>query len=239
MLSIVGPLVTSTSYLHPSLLIAESMISGFYCSYGLLFGSLYQGCYSLATSTTFAAASCINSGTNFTSTFLSSTLNVTISAVPSAESQNFQAPLLQLVYQMSDLQNLSSSSHGYVTTNPANTNPSSAPPNTHKVSGGAIAGIVVGAIAGFGCLLALVWILLWQRQRRKKTANIKPSGSMQRINVELAGQANQLHEANEQDIGELPQGLINLAHELDAPNPAHELHSDAKVKAPPGKVGAP
>ncbi|KAL9088949.1 MAG: hypothetical protein Q9165_006006 [Trypethelium subeluteriae] len=166
------------------------------------------------------------------------------------------APLVQLVYQESDLP-------GFLTTNqPKSTNlPNSSlvPPNAHHTSAGTLVGIVIGALILVVFIFALVWFLLLQRQRQTKRGN--PDGGSASVTewlkAELPGQAKQMFEAGGQDIGrKLPTGTTCLlqelevpeverelqaettilAQELEAPNMAYELHNDPALQMPPAEL---
>ncbi|KAF2230414.1 hypothetical protein EV356DRAFT_344720 [Viridothelium virens] len=68
------------------------------------------------------------------------------------------APLIQLVYQTSDLLGF------HTTLNSTNSRPVTS--KIDSLSGGAIAGIVIGALSGLVFLLALVYFLLWRRRQQ-------------------------------------------------------------------------
>jgi hypothetical protein len=80
------------------------------------------------------------------------------------------APAIQVRYQSTDAQVISiwSSIFSHSNESQSGLHSSSPPPGPDAVSGGAIAGIVIGIIAGLAAVGALVMLLHWRRKRRSK-----------------------------------------------------------------------
>ncbi|KAF2230162.1 hypothetical protein EV356DRAFT_349903 [Viridothelium virens] len=169
----------------------------------------FQTCIAVPTSTAFAAALC---NKNETEDSTSSVTSLTVSfPAPNLSMLSMWAPLVQLVYQESDLS-------GFLM--PSLPKSSSVPPKVHRRCAGVIVGIVIGALTLIVFMFALVWFLLLRRQRQMKRGN--PNGDSAAVpdwlKAELPGQAKQLYEAGGKNIGrELPTGTTCLTQELEVP----------------------
>ncbi|KAF2239492.1 hypothetical protein EV356DRAFT_499639 [Viridothelium virens] len=154
------------------------------------------------------------------------------------------APLIQLVYQASDLPGfhspyLSSSltKYGSSTINSTESNPIAT--DVHSTSGSRIAGIVIGALSGLSYLIVLVWFSLWWRRRKRRKGSSDSSAVREWPKAELSGLGKQLCEVggenirrelpNETAVHELPNETG--AHELPKDTAVYELHGDTIVHA--------
>ena len=199
--------------------------SGFTCAYS---DSLLT-CAAFPIFTTFAALSCGRLSLGDTSPVF--TTSTTVASYPvlqvdgSSASSTLAlfAPLVQLVYQDSDLA------------------------NAHLISEGAIAGVVLGSLIGFTFLLALIWSLLRWRRRRRKRGN-KYSTNNLWSKAELSGLGKALNEASEEaELRELRNTNIvhelhdkTAIHELEVPETVHELDDRGPAQElPSGRSAVP
>ena len=227
---------------------SETTISGLTCGWI----NDAQTCMNNVSAFTFLGTLCKGSG-NFSAT------TVTNSGY-STNTMALFGPLIQLMYQAGDLPGFHSTLPPDISSKHRNlaiasaataTKPSLADFNTHHTPGGAVVGIVVGGITGLVLLLAIVWTLLQQRQRRKKRdyddPNDNPDVVRQWLKLELPGQTKPMYEVSGENVEELPAETMNIPqelevpatlHELEVPNTIHQLFDDKGRQALPSTLRA-
>ena len=191
-----------------------------------------QTCLSVFPLGFLQAQLCTSDTYNSTSSYISSTLL----AFPesSVDYAILFAPLIQLVYQPSDLLGLD---YTFRTQSlPANTD--AARSNGHHFATSTIAGIVIGALLGTVSLVAVVYYLLWQRQRFKKRVHKKPSAVGEWLKSKLPGQTKTMYEPHGGNVEESPTGATNIPQELHVPGVIHELQAGTVVHELQGTVRA-
>ena len=206
-------------------LIAEPLIRDFSCVL-VTAGTLHtiQTCMAIKTSVTVNGIACIPDPTDYPQY---SPIRVIFTVTSPGRSVIAYAPLVQLVYQASDLPGpqstflIDTSTHGNTTVSPISTSLTST--NPQHTSSREIAGTVIGAFLGFGFLIAIICFLLWRRQRHRKPEE-RNSGVMTKWSKpELHGQPKILCEVDGQCTEELPTETTTRAQELEAQVVPQEL----------------
>jgi len=104
------------------------------------------------------------------------------------------------------------------TTSSPNSARSSTPPSPHRLSGGAIAGIVIGAIAGLLFIIGTVLFLLRKRQRKEKVVPEGAGWGKQELDGKPVGHIELDADKEIKELNAPPAAPVELpGHDLQAP----------------------
>ncbi|KAF2233887.1 hypothetical protein EV356DRAFT_533421 [Viridothelium virens] len=196
----------------------------------------YQTCTRAATTSTTVIANFCNTEIFDNASITAATETVTITGHFATTSIFFAAPLIQLVYQESDLPGfspttLTASSSNYSNVTITLTSTSSILPKAYHISSAAIAGITTGALMAFFFLLALLCFLLWRREKWVRGVDYGVEKEKGGPGAGLHDQGKHTHEVDGVNLGrELPTETTNLALELEVEEEVHELQEDTGVQ---------
>jgi hypothetical protein len=180
------------------------VFSGYVCSY-VGNAPTHQTCITTVTSTTFQAAFCDNASSSSAAITIPATTLGNLSHPSTLSTISIYAPLIQLVFQSSDVQAMSTPSINLVSVSRT---------SNERFSKGTIAGIIVGGIASLGLVIVVIFLILNTRKRSQQS-NRDGDGSWEK--PELPGEI-----VKRDDLVELP-GTDNPV-ELPGTDTLVELH---------------